>query len=80
MRGQKLFHFLFLPFCFLLFSCSVTKQISRQADTILLKDSAIRQGHIGISIYEPATGKYWYEHNATQYFIPASNTKLLQPR
>ena len=76
MRGQKLFHFWFLPFCFLLFSCSVTKHISRQADTILLKDSAIRQGHIGISIYEPATGKYWYEHNATHYFIPASNTKL----
>ena len=41
-----------------------------------LKDSAISTGHIGISIYEPATGKYWYNYNASHYFIPASNTKL----
>ncbi|MEO6539249.1 MAG: D-alanyl-D-alanine carboxypeptidase, partial [Ferruginibacter sp.] len=58
------------------FSCSVTKQISRQAENILLKDSTIRQGHIGISIYEPATGRYWYNYNAEKYFVPASNTKL----
>src|ERR1700712_1682420 len=59
----------------ILSSCSVNKQISKQA-SILLKDSSIATGHIGISIYEPATGKYWYEHNDTHYFIPASNTKL----
>ena len=78
MQIRKLFFFLLLNFCFLLFltSCSVTKQISKQADTILLNDSAIRTGHIGISIYEPATNTYWYNHNATNYFIPASNTKL----
>ena len=57
-------------------SCSLSKQISRQANTILLKDSAISTGHIGISIYEPATNKYWYNYNETHYFIPASNTKL----
>lgn len=57
-------------------SCSVSKQINNQAKTILLNDSAISSGHIGISLYEPATGKYWYNHNATKYFIPASNTKL----
>jgi D-alanyl-D-alanine carboxypeptidase/D-alanyl-D-alanine-endopeptidase (penicillin-binding protein 4) len=60
----------------ILSSCSVSKQISKQANTILLKDSSIATGHIGISIYEPATGKYWYGHNDTHYFIPASNTKL----
>jgi len=60
----------------MLTACSVSKQIGKQAGSILLQDSVIRQGHIGISIYEPATGKYWYEHNATNYFIPASNTKL----
>ncbi|MGG9960130.1 D-alanyl-D-alanine carboxypeptidase/D-alanyl-D-alanine-endopeptidase [Ferruginibacter sp. SUN106] len=56
--------------------CSVSKQISKQANTILLKDSSISTGHIGICIYEPATNKYWYNYDATHYFIPASNTKL----
>jgi len=55
-------------------SCSVSKQIGKQADTILLKDSSISTGHIGICIYEPATNKYWYDHDASHYFIPASNT------
>jgi len=57
-------------------SCSVSRQIGKQADAVLLKDTAIRTGHIGISIYEPATNTYWYNYNATKYFIPASNTKL----
>ena len=57
-------------------SCSVSKQINKQTKAILLSDTAISTGHIGISIYEPATDKYWYNYNATKYFIPASNTKL----
>ncbi len=58
-------------------SFSITAQtISQLANTILLKDSAIQSGHIGISIYEPATSKYLYNYNATKYFIPASNTKI----
>ena len=61
---------------FILSSCSVSKQISKQANTMLLKDTTIRTGHIGISIYEPATNTYWYNYNADKYFIPASNTKL----
>lgn len=75
---MKLSHSIFLVPCsvFILASCSVSKQISKQADTLLLKDSAISTGHIGISIYEPATDKYWYNYDATKYFIPASNTKL----
>ena len=39
-------------------SCSVSKQISNQANKSLLKDSVVNTGHIGISIYEPATDKY----------------------
>jgi D-alanyl-D-alanine carboxypeptidase/D-alanyl-D-alanine-endopeptidase (penicillin-binding protein 4) len=57
-------------------SCSINNQIARKANSILLKDTAISTGHIGISIYEPATNKYWYNYDATKYFIPASNTKL----
>jgi D-alanyl-D-alanine carboxypeptidase/D-alanyl-D-alanine-endopeptidase (penicillin-binding protein 4) len=59
-----------------LFSCSINKELSKQANRILLKDSAISAGHIGISIFEPATGKYLYNYNGDKYFIPASNTKL----
>ncbi|MEO7048384.1 MAG: D-alanyl-D-alanine carboxypeptidase [Ferruginibacter sp.] len=59
-----------------LLSCSVSRQFSKKADAILLKDTAIMHGNIGISIYEPATNKYLYRHNAENYFIPASNTKL----
>ncbi len=65
-----------LIFLFIFTSCSVSIQISKQAYAFLLQVSAIVQGHIGISIYEPATGKYWYNYQAEKYFIPASNTKL----
>ncbi|MEP7145089.1 MAG: D-alanyl-D-alanine carboxypeptidase [Ferruginibacter sp.] len=60
----------------LLLSCSISKQISKQATSVLLKDSAISPGHIGISIYEPATHQYWYNYDEAKYFVPASNTKL----
>ena len=29
-----------------------------------------------MSVYEPATDKYWYNYQADKYFVPASNTKL----
>jgi D-alanyl-D-alanine carboxypeptidase/D-alanyl-D-alanine-endopeptidase (penicillin-binding protein 4) len=60
----------------LLNACSVSKQINKNVSKNLLSDSVIASGHIGISIYEPSTGKYWYNYNADKYFIPASNTKL----
>ena len=77
-HASNLLHFTFiiLYFTFILTSCSVSKQISKQAEKILITDSAIRTGHIGISIYEPATGTYWYNYNSDKNFIPASNTKL----
>jgi D-alanyl-D-alanine carboxypeptidase/D-alanyl-D-alanine-endopeptidase (penicillin-binding protein 4) len=60
----------------LISSCSVSKQVNKYAKTILLNDTAISTGHIGISIFDATTGKYWYNYNADKYFIPASNTKL----
>jgi D-alanyl-D-alanine carboxypeptidase/D-alanyl-D-alanine-endopeptidase (penicillin-binding protein 4) len=75
-RFTKTCFILNFSFLICLCSCSVSKQINKQASQILINDTAIRTGQIGISIYEPATDKYWYNYNADKYFIPASNTKL----
>lgn len=74
---KRSFHYCFpIIATVLLASCSISSRISKQATQLLLKDSAISTGHIGISIYDPAAGRYWYNYNATKYFVPASNTKL----
>lgn len=76
--GNKLHKYFYSACCLLLLlqSCSVSSQVSKQAHKILLHDSVINTGHIGISIYEPATNTYWYNYNADKYFVPASNVKL----
>lgn len=68
-----------LIFIFDLFlsGCSVTKQIDRFAKINVLNNPAFISAHTGISIYEPASGKYWYNYQADKYFVPASNTKLV---
>lgn len=65
-----------LPFLVFFFSCSVSRQIGKSAKENVLNDEALQSAHVGISIYEPATGKYWYKYQADKYFTPASNTKL----
>jgi len=60
----------------LLCYCSISKKINRPAAKYLLHDEAFVNAHTGISVYEPATGKYWYNYQAEKYFTPASNTKL----
>jgi serine-type D-Ala-D-Ala carboxypeptidase/endopeptidase (penicillin-binding protein 4) len=71
--------FSFLIFCFLFLilasSCSIEKQISRSAQQVIT-DPSLKTAHVGISIYEPETGKRWYDHNGDKYFVPASNTKI----
>jgi len=69
---NRLLFIYFLILC----SCSVHKKINGQQISKLLNESAIATGQIGICVYEPATGKYLYNHNASKYFIPASNVKL----
>ena len=57
-------------------SCSISKKIDRTAEKGILKNPAFLPAFTGISVYEPATGKYWYDHLSEKYFVPASNTKL----
>lgn len=51
-------------------------QVTQQQTNSFFNDSAVATGHVGISIYEPATGKYLYNYNAEKNFIPSSNLKL----
>src|SRR5215467_4697210 len=71
------FPFYILYFTFYIFSsCSLQKQIARSAKENVLSSPALQTADVGISIYEPATGKYWYNYQGDHYFVPASNTKL----
>lgn len=67
---------LFVIGIYFLSSCSVSKQINKSARTEILNTEAFATAHTGISIYEPATGKYLYNYQGDKYFVPASNTKL----
>lgn len=60
----------------LLSSCSVSKQLAKSAKAIVLKDSALVNAHVGITVYDPSAGKYLYDYQGDKYFVPASNTKL----
>src|SRR6185503_10150486 len=50
--------------------------ISKSAKENVLAAPVLQTAHVGISIYEPATNKYWYNYQGEHYFIPASNTKI----
>ena len=73
------FAFSILCFAFYIFlsSCSVSKQINRVAKEDLINNGELTSAHIGISIYDPSSKKYLYEHNSDKYFTPASNTKII---
>src|SRR5436190_24403966 len=57
-------------------SCAIQNKISKSATQLILKDSSLTTAHVGISIYETATDKYWYNYQGDHYFVPASNTKI----
>ncbi len=55
---------------------TLTAQITQKQINVFLNDTAVLSGHVGISIYEPATKKYLYNYNADKNFTPSSNVKL----
>lgn len=73
---KKITSFFVLIFSVLLFSCSVQKKINRAAATTVIKTEALKTAHVGISIFEPAANKWWYNYQGDHYFVPASNIKI----
>jgi D-alanyl-D-alanine carboxypeptidase/D-alanyl-D-alanine-endopeptidase (penicillin-binding protein 4) len=47
----------------------------RVADSIV-SSPPLHRAHIGVLVYEPATRRVLYQHNAERHFVPASNEKL----
>jgi len=72
--------FTFLTIFFLLAltpGCKVQQPLSNPSPAeVLSRDSSLRQAHLGISVFDPAEGKYLISYQDDKYFIPASNTKL----
>lgn len=68
----SLFSFFLIYFA----SCSVQKKIGRSAEEDVLDAAALKTAHVGISIYDAASGKYLYNYQGDKYFVPASNTKI----
>ena len=61
--------------CLIFTSCSIQQKISKSAKQVI-NDSSLLTAHVGISIYDPESGKYWYNYQGDKYFVPASNTKI----
>ena len=48
---------------------------ARAADSII-NTAPLDRAHIGIEVFDPATGRTLYRHNSERRFVPASNQKL----
>lgn len=69
-----------------IYSCSTPSQLPRSEDlpdfkaditAILSGDSTFTQSHSGLVVYDIEQDKEVFNHKGSQYFTPASNTKLL---
>ena len=57
-------------------SCSSSQKLSSEINETLEEFPAFDTGFSGVMVYDPVAEKVVYEHNASKYFTPASNTKL----
>ncbi len=67
---------IFVSFTAILITTIVSAQVTEKTAALLLNDSAIKEGHVGVSIYDPASKTYLYNYNADKYFTPSSNQKI----
>ena len=68
----------FSGFCLLILasSCSMQKQIAKEAKSDILTNTDFGPAHVGISLYDPSTQQYIYNYQGDKFFVPASNTKI----
>ena len=58
-------------------SCGTQRAISKTANKAIFSKKTLQTAHVGLAIYDPAAGKYLYQHQSNKYFVPASNTKIV---
>jgi D-alanyl-D-alanine carboxypeptidase/D-alanyl-D-alanine-endopeptidase (penicillin-binding protein 4) len=68
--------FLVLLLSGFLVGCSVPQALQRKANKEIIKQRSFQTAHVGISIYDPSTKKYWLNYQGDKYFVPASNIKI----
>jgi len=69
-------HILVLICSVQLAACSGSRQISKQAQQLVINDTSLATAHVGICLYNATDNKYLYNYQSDKYFIPASNTKI----
>ncbi len=60
----------------ILFTGKLYAQLPATTTDLLLNNAAVKEGHVGVSIYNVDTKEYLYNYNAEKYFTPASNQKI----
>lgn len=76
-KNLRLNLFLLLMFCTVMAACSSSRQIAKTINTQIKSSGVLNGYNFGFAVYDLSAEKMVFEHNAAQYFIPASNTKLL---
>jgi len=67
----------FLAFSILASSCSIEKQIHKQALQFFINDSTLSKAHVGIAIQDLEKKEWLYQFQSDKLFTPASNTKIV---
>jgi serine-type D-Ala-D-Ala carboxypeptidase/endopeptidase (penicillin-binding protein 4) len=77
LKGHSLnFYILNFSFLLVLSSCTTSRNLQTTKVQSLINDPALINAHVGISIFDPETNQYIYNHQGNKYFVPASNIKI----
>ena len=68
---------LLLTLFLFMISCTTGQHIRKQPTEFLAGDSVFANAHLGVSVYDPAAGKFIFSYQDDKYFVPASNTKIM---